>query len=113
MVRSGGGAEVARNLEAEMGRRTAAIYALLDNWGKQLEGQAKTKAPWTDRTGHARQGLHGGVFQEGPDLVLFLSHSVEYGIWLELAHAGRYAVLKPTMEVNYPQIVATVKKLWE
>jgi hypothetical protein len=56
----------------------------------------KNYAPWTDRTGNARSGLHA---QEhfGPNVAeLVLAHSVSYGIWLETRWNGRYAVLWPT-----------------
>ncbi len=93
-------------------RKKAGMYALLQNWAGQLEGYAKIHAPWTDRTGHARQGLHGGVEQEGDRLVLYLSHGVEYGIWLELAHGGNYAIVGPTVEAHLGRIRSTVLDYW-
>ena len=106
-------------------RRKAATHALLINWAGQLEGQAKTGAPWRDRTSHARQGLRGGVERDGDLLILFLAHSVEYGIWLELAckkkemrqatwnQPGPYAIIIPTLEANLPQIKQSILDLWE
>lgn len=93
-------------------RKKAGLYALLDNWGGQLEGYAKTHAPWMDRTGHARQSLHGGVESAGDELVLYLSHGVDYGIWLELKNSGKYAIVRPTVEAHLSRIRQTVIEYW-
>jgi len=93
-------------------RKKAGLYALLQNWAGQLEGYAKTHAPWTDRTGHARQSLHGGVESSDDKLVLYLSHGVEYGIWLEIAHGGNYAIVRPTIDAHISRIRQTIKDYW-
>ena len=93
-------------------RKKARLYALLLDWAGTMEGYAKSHAPWTDRTGHARQSLHGGVDVQGDQQVLYLSHGVEYGIWLELAHDGNYAIVRPTVDVHLPRIRQTVKDYW-
>ncbi len=99
-------------ISEQIERKRAATYALLDNWGGQLEGYAKDNAPWTDRTANARQGLHGGVEDNGDNLLLFLSHGVEYGIWLELAHNSNYAIIGPTIDAHITRIKQTVADLW-
>lgn len=93
-------------------RKKAGLYALLLNWAGTMEGYAKSHAPWTDRTSHARQSLHGGVDVRGDQQVLYLSHGVEYGIWLELAHDGNYAIVRPTIDAHLPRIRKTVKDYW-
>ena len=93
-------------------RKKAGLYALLQNWAGTMEDYAKTHAPWTDRTSHARQSLHGGVDVRGDQQVLYLSHGVEYGIWLELAHGGNYAIVGPTVDVHLPRIRQTVIDYW-
>lgn len=93
-------------------RKKAGLYALLDNWAGTMEGYAKTHAPWTDRTGHARQSLHGGVDVRGNQQVLYLSHGVEYGIWLEKAHGGNYAIVGPTADTHLSRIRSTVVDYW-
>lgn len=94
-------------------RVKAGMYALLLNWSGQLEGYAKQNAPWRDRTGHARQGLHAGVEGRGDEFVLYLSHGVKYGIWLELARAGKYAIVRPTFDAHLARIRKTVLDYWE
>ena len=93
-------------------RKKAGLHALLQNWAGTMEGYAKSNAPWTDRTGNARQGLHGGVDTDGDRFVLYLSHGVEYGIWLELAHGGNYAIVRPTADAHLPRIRRTVIDYW-
>lgn len=93
-------------------RKKAGLYALLQNWAGTMEGYSKSHAPWTDRTGHARQSLHGGVDERGDQQVLYLSHGVEYGIWLELAHSGKYAIVRPTVDAHLSRIHKTVIDYW-
>jgi hypothetical protein len=93
-------------------RKKAGLHALLLNWAGTMEGYAKSNAPWTDRTGHARQGLHGGVDVRDNQFVLYLSHGVDYGIWLEIAHGGNYAIVGPTADVHAPRIRQTVLDYW-
>ena len=93
-------------------RKKAGLHALLLNWAGTMEDYAKSHAPWTDRTGHARQSLHGGVDTDGGQFVLYLSHGVEYGIWLELAHGRNYAIVGPTADAHLPRIRRTVIDYW-
>lgn len=60
---------------------------------------AKENAPWTDRTGNARAGLHSGVAEglQRDFFELYIAHSVFYGIYLETRFNGKYAVINPTI----------------
>lgn len=60
---------------------------------------ARPNAPWTDQSGDARKNLRAGVEREGTRSTVFLEHGVPYGIWLENRWNGRYAIIRPTMEV--------------
>lgn len=103
--------------------------------GAKMEAYAKANAPWTDRTAHARQGLFyavdsdlggevsgsanlGGQESEAvsaaKDVVaLYLSHSMTYGKWLELAHAGKYAIIMKTMEAHYNELAQMLKGIFK
>lgn len=48
-----------------------------------LVNDAKAKAYWKDRSGHARQKLTGGVEGTSKECTLYLSHGVDYGEILE------------------------------
>jgi len=118
------GLTLTRDVSDMLNRKRAATYALLQNWSGHVEGYAKVNAPWQDRTGHARQGLHSGVEIRGDQFVLYLSHGVEYGIWLEIAckpaelreilwdQPGPYAIVDPTLQIFWPRINRSVRELY-
>lgn len=72
---------------------------------RQLEDYARNNAPWQDDTGNARAGLSARVFNDGGEIVIELSHGVDYGYWLELIQEGRFAILLPTIEALGPRII--------
>lgn len=80
----------------------------------QIEGHAKQKAPWTDRTGEARRRLKSSVKKES-DFVygIILAHGVDYGVWLELANEKKYATIQPTILLKSPEIIKGLKILLE
>lgn len=86
---------VRRNLSLIVDRRAAITTTDL-----------KTGARWTDRTGAARSGLiaipiHGRTFEE-----IFMSYSVTYGIWLEIANDRKYAIITPMMRIAGEALLA-------
>ena len=61
----------------------------------RLEAYMKSARPWTDRTGAAKATLSAKVSQPDTNTVrITLAHGVNYGKWLELAHEGKYAIIK-------------------
>ena len=107
-----GADEVVVKLKAAEKRKLAGAYALCGIYAGRLEAQAKQNAPWTDRTGNARKFLKGSVSIDEKAITIYLSHSVEYGIWLELANSGKYAILKPTMESRAEEIKKGLQDYW-
>lgn len=90
--------------------------------GRSMEYQAtrseawmKTNAPWTDRTTNARSGLFAKVDDTiGADVwLLILSHTVAYGIWLEVANSGQYAVVRPAFLRAEREIMVLLSKLFD
>jgi hypothetical protein len=67
----------------------------------EAETFMRNNAPWTDRTGNARAGLHAEV-NFGPEqnfyAEMILAGSVPYQIWLEVRFSGKYAILQPTCD---------------
>ena len=57
----------------------------------------KESAPWTDRTTNARNGLHEATTHVGNVHSIIFSHTVYYGIWLEIANSGKYQIIMPTV----------------
>jgi hypothetical protein len=88
------------------------IARLVDLFSFKVESYARTNAPWTDRTGNARNGLRAVPFHESPiahGITLF--HSVPYGIWLEVRHEGRYAIINKTIESQGAALIAACRGL--
>lgn len=71
----------------------------------EIESYAQWNAPWEDQTGAARYGLTADVEVDLGDPCITLSHSVDYGIWLELIQNGAYAIIMPTLETLGPEII--------
>jgi len=74
-------------------RMQAGVSATVDFVAGGAEGQLKTQAPWTDRTGAARSGLHASTDHGYRAWTIVLAHAVNYGIWLETIQNGQYAVI--------------------
>lgn len=92
-------------------RVIAAIAELARYFEPQLEAYAKANAPWTDRTGNARQSLFTATEIARDMVTLYLSHGMEYGVFLELCNSGRYAIVLPTLEAHYGPIKSALDNL--
>ena len=101
------------NLRSYPERLLAAIQALGDVFAARIEAYAKLNAPWTDRTGAARQGLRAFTVKEAMRVVLYLVHSVEYGKWLELGtrRMAPRPIILPALEAHYAPIMADLRRL--
>lgn len=88
------------------------VRTIADRYAPEIEAWMKSNASWTDRTGNARQTLNTDVHNLTADMVeIMLAHGVEYGIFLELANAGNYAVIAPALDVFGPRIWADVQAM--
>lgn len=88
-----------------------AIMMYANNAAVTLQNYAREHRPWTDRTGHARQRLTGSVDRVTEGYQIILAHGVDYGIWLELAHEKRFAIIEPTINKEGPKIVQGFERL--
>lgn len=61
-----------------------------------LQQQSRNKY-WTNRTYVALDTVFSRVIVEKDVIGFFLAHSVEYGVYLELANDRKYAALAPVM----------------
>lgn len=97
--------DMMRRLQEYNNRIMWAVKQVAQYWAAVLEEYAKANRPWTDRTANAVQSLHSYVEELSGDTVrLYLSHGVDYGIFLEVKHAGRYAIIWPTIQRHLPAI---------
>ena len=77
------------------GRKAVAV-------GQSAETTMRNNAAWKNRTGNARRGLRVETVERSDAIEMYFIHSVEYGIYLELAHGGNYAIVYPTMLDTVP-----------
>lgn len=105
--------DMMRRLQEYNNRVIWAVKQVAQYWAAVLESYAKEKAPWTDRTGNARQSLHAYVEELSQDTVrLYLSHGVEYGLWLEVKHASRWGIVWATIQRHLPAIQQMLQEIF-
>lgn len=93
-------------------REYGGLLMLMQTAATKMERWAKQNAIWTDRTGHARQRLTGQAYWEDANIVVAaIAHQVDYGIWLELAHQRKYAILEKAIEEHKGEIEEAVTTL--
>lgn len=100
-------------LNALIPKSEAAIRMYAETAALKLQNYARDKAPWTDRTGHARQRLNTSVSKIATGYKITLAHGVDYGIFLELAHEKRFAIIQPTILANSNDILKGFDRLLE
>jgi hypothetical protein len=97
------------HLEKYLPAVEAGVDLALDAAVPQAETYMRENAPWTDRTGNARNGLRAQHNKEPfvqHELILY--HTMPYGIWLEVRWSGRYAIIAPTIKKMGPEVMAMV-----
>lgn len=96
---------VLRNMDLYLQKVFWAIGQVCEYWRGEWEAEAKANATWEDRTGNARQALYAEIEELADDAIrLYLSHGVNYGLWLEVRWSGKYAIIWPTIEASLPEI---------
>lgn len=101
-----------KNLDKMAVKLGAVILMYVSTKASELQAKMKVNRPWTDRTGMAKALLNAKVSQPDNHTVrITLSHGVEYGIWLELAHGKNYAIIAPTIRDEGPRIVSDLNNL--
>ena len=90
----------------------ASVLILCQIAAMKMEEYAKNEAPWTDRTGNARQNLKGQAEWISADKIMIaVSHHMSYGYWLELAHGREYAILEESIEENVEELYRALRRL--
>lgn len=79
-----------------------------ESMASEIESDAQQNAPWSNRTGDARDGLVAEASMEGGDIVVTLMHTVDYGEWLETIQSGRFAIIMPTLDKYGPAVQRAV-----
>lgn len=102
-----------RNLKQGPDRVKRAAFTTAQVQSPRVENYMKVNAPWNDQTGNARNGLSARPFMEGDDIGIVCSHSVSYGIWLEVRWNGRYAIIQPTIDTMGPVVMRSFTRLMD
>lgn len=103
-----------RRIERTPQRIDAALAAIINRHSPLAETWMKQHAPWTDRTGNARQGLHATpVRQRYEFYMIVLAHAVSYGIWLEVANSSRYEIIKPALNSQGDAVMRSVANVFQ
>lgn len=89
-----------------------AVVSLADRWKPEIVIYAKENAPWTDQTANARQSLYAYVESADGKVIIWLSHGMPYGVWLELRNQGRYAIIMQSLEAHYQPIMDSYRRLF-
>lgn len=89
-----------------------ALYQLALSFAPKIETWMKQNAPWTDRTGNLRSSLYAEVERlVGEAVTIQLDYGLDYGKYLEFAHAGKFAIIGPALDHWSPLVWAAVKEL--
>ena len=87
------------NLVAWQSRKEIAIAAYASMVAApKMQAHARSNAPWHDISGDARKGLKGGTVIKGNKVIIYIAHSVDYGVYLELCNDKKYEILDPTVD---------------
>jgi HK97 gp10 family phage protein len=95
-----------------------ALYGVVKYWDGPVERYMKHNAPWKDRTTNARNGLSAAAQKSGTRIAnsvfaIILSHSVDYGIYLERGTRKMKArpIIQPTIDIYAPKVIKTLTKI--
>lgn len=89
-----------------------ALQLFCETGALKMQAYAQQNAPWTDRSGRARQTLKGSSEKQPEKYVIKIAHGVDYGIWLEFAHEKRFAIIPDTLRyVGQQEIMPAFKEL--
>lgn len=105
--------ELATAVERYGYRVLQAVAAVAQYTATAMQNDAKANAPWTDRSSNARSGLFGTSEADfaAKVVTIYLSHGaiIDYGVYLELGHSGRYAIVMRTMQAHYEPLMAMLR----
>lgn len=95
-------------------RVLAAAKMIASTEAVQLKSYMQRNRPWVDRTGEAKKRLDATVSSPNSHTVrITLSHGVNYGVFLELAHGAKHAIIKPTIKKRGPEVYEAFNKFIE
>jgi len=109
-----GQAEMVTAFVREHERRVALSRDVLDSFAEEIGNEMKANARWEDRTGNARNSLEG-VTEFTADVLRLIAKGggpPDYVKYLELANAGKYAIVWPTLFAWSGRIYQELVEIW-
>jgi len=104
--------ELKRNID-ELDRKVdMGVRIIVDMNASRGESFMKTNAPWTDRTGAARAGLHTSTAHSPSEHSILFAHTMDYGIWLEVKNSGEYEIIMPSVKHTGRQLMGDLNHLF-
>jgi hypothetical protein len=104
--------QIGRNLTQFSPKVEGKMDIIFASQAQRGEAHMKLNAPWADRTGAARNGLYTRYSKTRTTREILFSHSVAYGIWLEIANSGDYQIILPTIRVIGRDTMAQLQDLF-
>lgn len=99
-------------LDKVQDRLFEALRIVSHSAAKEMEAWAKQNAKWDNHTWNARQKLTGDAYWANSKVLeTVLAHQMDYGVWLELAHNRKYAILDAAIKQKAPELFAQYRKL--
>lgn len=90
-----------------------AVTAAVEYQATRSENYMRKNAPWNDQTTNARNGLTATPIHAGDTHIINLSHSVPYGIWLEVRWSGKYGIIPQSVRQGGMELMALLSKLFQ
>lgn len=104
------GGELLNNLFDANQKAYIAAKMLAQQGALEMQNYARINRPWKDRTGDAKKRLTATVENVSKGWIrIKLSHGVDYGIFLELAHEKKYAIIGPTIRIKGVEVLTTFR----
>ena len=104
--------QLVNNLRTFNARMDRAIFAAMRFHATRGTAYMRKNATWTDRSTNARNGLDATAERAHPVYRIVFSHGMPYGVWLEIRFSGRYAIIRPTIDQEAPQVMRTISGLF-
>jgi len=90
----------------------AGLLTIANNRAPQIQEWMQHNHLWQNITGQAEASLAAEVFELSNDMLeIYMSQGVVWGLWLEVANAGKYGILAPALDVWSQIIWQDIKNL--
>ena len=103
------------NLKEAHSKATFYLSRTTEYYSLHAETYAKSKAPWTDRTGNARSGLGStwtaSINSDSAKFEIEVFHRMPYGFWLEVKYNGKYSIINKTVNIEGNKFFKTANQV--